>query len=742
MNSGKKAAPAKRRTTGIFNYDNMKKLILILFCLYGITLFAQKSKADQKFRLFEYSEAIPLYKQYLEKSPEDYDAVRNLALAYSYVNNISGSIEAWLKLIKLKQAVPEDWYELVQMLRISGDIINAKLYAMQYQQKNEGDKAQNLIKSIDMYDELMSGKDNYTIVNKTASFDQSVFSPVYYHNGLIVTAENPEGAKNEWTGKGNTKLFVTDFNCSKLTPFATEVMTKYNDGPATVSNEGTILYLTTINKKSILEQEVKTSKLQISAGVFSEGKWKPAELFRFNNVSYNVAHPALRNDGKMLVFSSDKPGGKGGMDLYYCSRLPDSTWSEPVNIAVINTYGNEIFPSFDAAGNLYFSSNVLPGLGGLDLFISKCDGTAFSAPVNLKAPINSSYDDFSLLTSNNLESGFICTNRFGSPEADDIAYFSKKETPKPVLKHLVKINVVDKYTSTPLPYVSVTLKDDKNNVIFQGMTDPNGVLLVDDLPADNYRVQGTLNEVTTTIANIAKEEFSKELIEKTITHNDPRFTLSGVVTNALTDKPVAGVKVTCENTVLNKTNSKTTTADGKFFFQLEGASDFKVNGELQGWLSSEEITATTKGLDRSKDLYVKIKLSMQQPTPGKVIRLDKIFYDYDKCDIKAMAAKELDRLIKLMNDYPDMKIELSSHTDCRGSNAYNQRLSQCRADAAVKYILGKGISKSRITAVGYGESKLVNGCSDGVNCTEAQHQENRRTEFQIVSCPSCPPVIK
>jgi len=95
-----------------------------------------------------------------------------------------------------------------------------------------------------------------------------------------------------------------------------------------------------------------------------------------------------------------------------------------------------------------------------------------------------------------------------------------------------------------------------------------------------------------------------------------------------------------------------------------------------------------------------------------------------------------------MNDFPDMKIELSSHTDSRGSNLYNQKLSQSRADAAVAYILSKGISKSRIIAVGYGESRLVNGCSDGVNCSEQQHQENRRTEFQIVSCPSCPPVAK
>jgi peptidoglycan-associated lipoprotein len=141
-------------------------------------------------------------------------------------------------------------------------------------------------------------------------------------------------------------------------------------------------------------------------------------------------------------------------------------------------------------------------------------------------------------------------------------------------------------------------------------------------------------------------------------------------------------------------------------------------------------------------LYVKIKLSMQQPTANKVIKLDKIYYDFDKCDIKPRSAEELDRLVKLMNDYPDMIVELSSHTDSRGAADYNMSLSQCRADSAVTYIVKKGISKSRIVAIGYGETRLVNECSDGVTCTEEQHQANRRTEFKIISCTTCPKIEK
>jgi len=716
----------------------MKKLIILLLILCSISGFAQKSQADKKFKLWEFSEAIPLYKQYLEKSPDDYDAARNLALSYRYNNNIASAIEAYQSLIKLSEAVADDWYDLVQMLRMNGNLAEARIYAVQYQQKNSGEKAQNLLSSIDMYEELMSGRNKYDVINKTDQYHQSVFSPIYYRNGLIVTSENLEGAKTGWTGRGYTKLFLTDFNFSKLVPFATELMSKFNDGPAALSNDGKTMYYTTNSKKMLDEQDVNTRKLQISAAILNDGNWNQVELFKFNNSNYNFAHQALRNDGNMLVFASDKPGGKGGMDLYYCVKQSDNTWSEPVNISVLNTSEKEIFPTFDALNNLYFASNGLPGLGGLDVFISKNDGINFSAPVNLKAPINSSYDDFSLTTNDNLESGYISTNRFGSPETDDVAFFSKKVIPPPPVKNMIKITVLDKYTSTPLPYVSVSLKDDKANIVFQGMTDHNGILMVDELPPDNYRVQGILNEVTTTIAMIGKEEFTKPLIEKTITHNDPRFTLSGIATNADNGQPVAGVTVTCENTVLNKTSTRITTADGKFFFQLEQASDFKVMGALQGWLSSETETETTKGLDRSKDLYVKIKLSMQKPKVGRKIKLEKIYYDYDKYYINPMAALELTRLIQLMNDFPDMTIELSSHTDSRGSDDYNLKLSQNRADAAVAYIIGKGISKNRIVAKGYGETRLVNECANGVNCSEAKHQENRRTEFEIISCPSCP----
>jgi len=115
----------------------------------------------------------------------------------------------------------------------------------------------------------------------------------------------------------------------------------------------------------------------------------------------------------------------------------------------------------------------------------------------------------------------------------------------------------------------------------------------------------------------------------------------------------------------------------------------------------------------------------------KVFRIDNIYYDFDKYNIRADARPELDRLVRIMNENP-ITVELGSHTDCRGSFAYNDRLSQNRAQSAVDYIVSQGISNSRITAKGYGEHQLTNKCADGVPCSEEEHQANRRTEFKII----------
>lgn len=725
----------------------MKKIILgIIFLLGILQVQAQKNEADEKYRLFQFAKAIPLYEKHLSKNDKDYESFLRLATSYKLVNDIPQSIRTYKTLVQLPESKPNDLFDLVQLLQITQQQGEARQYALKYKEAQPGEKADNLIKSLDNYNFFMASQNDYTLSNKTKQYPFSVLSVYPLSGKLIVTAESKNDNSNKWTGRSFTDLYSTDASFGKLDRFAENIMTNLDDGIPTFTPDEKVIYFTSVNKETVSENSINTRKLHIVWSEMVDGKWNAAKDFPFNANAYSTAHPSISKDGQLLVFASDMPGGKGGMDLYLCKK-EGTGWSAPQNISAANTSGNELFPVFQNQNELYFSSNGLPGLGGLDLFKTKYSNGTFSNPENAKAPLNSSYDDYYLSSNNNLQTGYLTSNREGSTQIDNVFYFEKaKSAPVDVVAENkamgLQVKVLDKYTSTPLPYVSVSVKNDKGETMHQGMSDENGTVLVDELAKGNYSIQGTLNDVTTTIAKVVLDDFnaSAAYIQKQVLHNDPRFTMRGLVVNANTGAPIEGVKVKCVNQSLGKEREVITRANGEFFFQLEQNSDFKVNGQKAKWLSSETAEETTKGLDRSKELYVKLKISMQEPTANAVIRLKKIFYAYDKCDIRPASALELDRLIKLMNDYPDMIIELGSHTDSRGSDEYNRKLSQCRADAAAAYLISKGIPKNRFTAKGYGETMLVNNCANGVECTDAQHEENRRTEFKIIQCSSCPGV--
>jgi outer membrane protein OmpA-like peptidoglycan-associated protein len=721
----------------------MKKTFLLLLLLVTActVVHAQKNKADEFFRLYQYDKAIPLYEKHLTDHPDDYKALKNLALSCQLTNDVERAVSRYQALVKLKESDAEDLYQLIQMLRIQQRIPEATALATEYKSKSPGPKANNLVESLAKYESFMSVKDDYALTNKTQAYKFSVYGASKYEGELLVTAENVRSTTSNWTGRGYTDLFLTDAAFRELKPFAQELMTKLDDGTPVFAANGTVMYYTSVHKDVLAEGSINTKKLKIATAAFDGTAWKATDQFPFNAVQYKTCHPAISGDGSLLVFSSDMPGGKGGMDLYLCKRSGNS-WSQPVNLQTLNTSENELFPVFDQDDNLLFSSNGLPGLGGLDVYKADKAQNGFGLPLNIKAPFNSSYDDFYLWSDDHMNTGYLSSNRGEDPQIDDVFYFEKSTKPAvtaPGQGPGLLVKVRDKYTLTPLPYVSVTIRDQSGQIFHTGLTDPEGNILLDELPVGTYTIQGMLNEVSTTQAKVTEADFkSGKLIEKQVLHNDPRFTLAGIAVNTKTKAPLEGVTVQCTNVTNGIIKKMTTGKDGKFFFQLEQSSDFEVQGQKKGWLSSELAEKTTKGLDRSAQLYVDLELNIERPVSMGTITLKKIHYDYDKCNIRPDAAMELNRLVRLMNDYPDMNIELSSHTDARGSDAYNLKLSQCRADSAVAYLISQGIPISRMNAKGYGETKLVNGCSNGVECTDKKHEENRRTEFTILSCPSCP----
>jgi len=268
---------------------------------------------------------------------------------------------------------------------------------------------------------------------KQTTFSKDIyeeFSPSFYNKGLVFCSnrKNVSAFSYQNSSKSFVSLFYTEINdtnkTNKISFFANELTTQLNDGPAAFSSDGNTVYFSrNISSHKILKDR-RDSKNNI--GIFysnlHKGKWIRIEAFPFNSTNYSIKTPSINISGNRMFFSSDQPGGYGGFDLYY-SDFTNNKWQEPINLGPkVNTAANEVFPFVANDNKLFFSTAGHGGLGGLDIFYTREINNIWINPVHVESAINSSFDDFGLITDNNLTSGFFSTNRNGS---DDIFYFRK-----------------------------------------------------------------------------------------------------------------------------------------------------------------------------------------------------------------------------------------------------------------------------------------------------------------------------
>jgi len=301
-------------------------------------------------------------------------------------------------------------------------------------------------------------------------------------------------------------------------------------------------------------------------------------------------------------------------------------------------------------------------------------------------------------------------------------------------KCIVSITAKDKFSNEVLPNTEVIIKNIAGKVIQSGITNAYGMISFSDLEPDVYVILGKLNDSNLDQITLDKTDFSNCVkdggtIEKELIYSDPNFVLNGNVIECNSTSTIKWVNVMLRDKESATRKDTKSTTSGDFLFHLNQVSTYILKGNKDGYFSNE-IEVDTREYDRSKSLFIDLQMCVDPC--GKAIRLKNINFDLAKWDILPVSESELDYLVKLMEDNPEIKVEMSSHTDARGGTDFNLILSQKRAQSTVDYLVSQGIDRDRLIARGAGEAELLNSCYNGMECSEDAHAMNRRTEFTVV----------
>lgn len=546
--------------------------------------------------------------------------------------------------------------------------------------------------------------------------------------------------------------------------FSKKLNSKYHEGPSVFYNDGTKIIFTrnAPPSNSSIWSKIKgeeVTRLKLFSAELKGKDWTNIRPLPFNSDEYSCGHPAISEDGRLLFFVSDMPGGFGGTDIYYVV-FAQGRWGIPVNAGPgINSAGDELFPFLDNKGHLYFSSDGLPGLGSLDMFVTGIDPLthAVISPVrNLGAPLNSQYDDFGILTDGERKTGYFSSNRKRGGTDDDIYRFTRsgpqygcrdlmvvirdRQKNEPVENFRFRYTAIGTEahaTTGAQGAASLCLEADQHFVLhFEQEGYENRLVEFSNFEASDFETD-TLLVLLEKLAPEAEENMkpaAKEgrLVNKWSSGHNTSF--RAVITDG-SGTPIAGARVRWINKCNGAVEEMMSRSDGTVEFSRDLECDYDLVSAKDGYaLSRDAIGKVIRKTLFGKMVTQPVSASLFNSKlykVGDVIRLENIYYTSDEYKLNQAARNELMRLAEIMKKYPDMVIEVTSHTDSRGSALANQQLSDRRVREVYDF-LTRYIDKERVRALGRGESVPVNRCGDGVQCTESEHARNRRTEFRVL----------
>ena len=711
-------------------------LLAFVVCNSAFSQSLKLEMAENYTDLFEFKKAAEVYLDVIKKHPKNYDALKGAAICYRKLQE-SKSAEAMLvTLDSLKIATGEDLLLLAEAQKSNKKYDKALETYVKYSKLFPGNElVRKYINDSDWANRINRDSSLFQLKNASINSKHSDFAPCFYDNSLIYSSSKLEPKEKSrsysWNNQAYLNLYkaelTQDSNLVRPVRLDNEINTRFHEGTAAYDKKNKVLFVTRNNYNKGVKKKDEEGYLNLAIYSTRElnGEFEDLVPFEYNSEDYSLGHPSISDDGLKLYFSSDMPGGMGGTDIYM-SEWIDGEWAKPTNLgASVNTAGNEMFPYIHTSGILYFSSNGHIGLGGLDLQSIDLNNDN-SVVQNAGYPLNSSYDDFCIIFGKSGKNGFFSSNRPGGIGDDDIYKFFIS-TPKFIT---ISGKVIDEETGKPVQDASVYLKDANNptKVEVVGTSDENGDYSFTAPYQATYDLKAAKNGFFESVKKVASSPTTSFIDDVNFGLSKYDFLAKGYVREAEGLTPIEGAKVTLlthDGTIISE---KITTGDGYYSFGLYLNKQYKITCELEDY-ALQSVSYDTRN---SKSKVFEHDFKMFKLEVGVVVQLDNIYYDYGKADIRPDAALELDKLISILEENPSMKIELSSHTDSRGSAPYNLKLSKRRAKSAMDYILENGISTGRIQSKGYGESKPLNGCSDGVKCSEEEYQINRRTEFTIL----------
>jgi len=692
-------------------------------------------KANRLYDEKAFGDAIEYYTRARKQIESEPELLSKLGDCYRFTKNNKGQLDCYGTLCQNGNAQPIQELYYAHALMESGSTEQARDFFSKYQNDERGKR---MLKAIEKAESYKRNESEYQVSSSKFNSVQNDIGAVKYRDEVVfVSNRNPSpwvNRQSSWNSGGYFNIYKTNASGQqKPVKWGGAMSSKYHDGPISFNSNYSMAYITRNGNYNEDAVDKKIYKLKIIEASLT-GDGKETEL-GFNKPDYDFCHPSISANDSVLYFASNMPGGFGGMDIYKVKRDEFGFWGQPENMGEkINTPGNEIFPFAAKSGALYFSSDGQDGLGGLDIYIAKLKEDRITSVYNVGTPINTKDDDFAFYLDETGKSGYLSSNRKHGGMDDDI--FEVKITGDPRYGKPATLIMVDKKDNHKLDSVEVVINGE---TLYSDTAGKVSVILEEE---PDYGLLLSRSLYLPEQDSIHPKTISDEQFVKTYTLElDPKLAINGRVIDSKTGQSLDDVRIRITDILTNaEVQTHYTKSDGAYYQTFKGK---RLNQKLvyflridkPGYLQHTQILDTipvNPGDMALETKLIKVELGMDL---GKMANLNPIYFDQGKSKIRPDAAIELDKIVSILKDMPQITIELRAHTDCRAAAASNLSLSQSRASASMNYIIKKGIDKRRLKAKGFGETKLLNACAcEGKTkdtCPESEHAKNRRTEFIV-----------